>query len=264
MATAMGALLLVYGAWQILHWPAAHRTLVGDLFFYPEGLAAVAAAVCASRRCKEQRALRRCVALPRLGRSGVSGRRCRADRVRTGRAAALSVGRGRPLPVVLPADAPRAAVVARCGSARRARCGLAVVALGGALASSTSFWVRPLERVRARCSGISIAYPVGDMVLLVGLASVLLRSGAVGAAGTAVDRRRLLFFVARTSSTATSRCTRAIRAATRSTRFWMVAIALIAVAGRRSRRRAARADRAADASARAGAVPRGRRRLRVC
>ena len=50
MAAGMGLLLLVYGAWQVFHWPAGHRTLVGDLWFVPVGVAAILTAWSASRR----------------------------------------------------------------------------------------------------------------------------------------------------------------------------------------------------------------------
>jgi hypothetical protein len=54
MAAGMGALLLVYAGWQLFRWPSGHRELIGDLFFYPVGVAAIWAAVGASRRCAEQ------------------------------------------------------------------------------------------------------------------------------------------------------------------------------------------------------------------
>jgi hypothetical protein len=39
MALTMGSLLLVYGCWQVFHWTPGHRKLVGDMFFYPVGVA---------------------------------------------------------------------------------------------------------------------------------------------------------------------------------------------------------------------------------
>ena len=58
MAMGMGALLLVYAGWQLFRWPDFDRTLIGDLFFYPVGLAASGAALAASRRCANQPRLR--------------------------------------------------------------------------------------------------------------------------------------------------------------------------------------------------------------
>jgi hypothetical protein len=58
MGAGMGALLLVYAGWQLFRWPAGHRELIGDVFFYPVGLAAIWAAVGASRRCADQPRLR--------------------------------------------------------------------------------------------------------------------------------------------------------------------------------------------------------------
>jgi hypothetical protein len=54
MAAGMGALLVVYAGWQLFRWPAVDRRLIGDLFFYPVGLAASWAALGASRRCANQ------------------------------------------------------------------------------------------------------------------------------------------------------------------------------------------------------------------
>jgi hypothetical protein len=54
VALGLFLLLLMYAAWQVSRWPAVDRTLVGDAFVYPVGLAAIAAAVGASRRCRER------------------------------------------------------------------------------------------------------------------------------------------------------------------------------------------------------------------
>ena len=51
-------MLLVYAGWQLFRWPAVDRRLIGDVFFYPVGLAAACAAVGASRRCADQPRLR--------------------------------------------------------------------------------------------------------------------------------------------------------------------------------------------------------------
>jgi hypothetical protein len=58
MAAGMVALLLLYAGWQLFRWPAVDRRLIGDLFFYPVGLAASWAALGASRRCANQPRLR--------------------------------------------------------------------------------------------------------------------------------------------------------------------------------------------------------------
>src|SRR4051794_14281594 len=55
-----GVILAAYALWQVEHWAgASHKTLIGDLFFIPMNLAAVAAALMAARRCRGQRRIRR-------------------------------------------------------------------------------------------------------------------------------------------------------------------------------------------------------------
>src|SRR2546423_669077 len=60
MATgwAVGAVLVLYALWQVLHWPGGARTLVGNVFFFPVDIAAVVACWAAGTRCAEHRALR--------------------------------------------------------------------------------------------------------------------------------------------------------------------------------------------------------------
>ena len=58
MACAMTALLVVYASWQVFRSPIGDHHLIGDLFFYPVGVAAIGAAIGASRRCREQPRLR--------------------------------------------------------------------------------------------------------------------------------------------------------------------------------------------------------------
>ena len=58
MAVAMASLLLVYGCWQVFRWTPGHRKLIGDMFFYPVGAAAIWAAWRASQRCSASPRLR--------------------------------------------------------------------------------------------------------------------------------------------------------------------------------------------------------------
>ncbi len=223
MATAMGALLLVYGAWQILHWPAAHRTLVGDLFFYPEGLAAVAAAVCASRRCKEQRALRvawRLLALAAL--AYLLGDVGQTVYEVTGHKPFPSIGDVFYLsfyPLMLWGLLRFPSM--RSGNRQtRTMIDLAVVAISGALVVMYVVLGPTIvsSGSNALQNAVSIAYPVGDMVLLVGLASVCCDAPRRRRAGHCSSWPPVCSSSSqRISFTATSRFTPPTRAAIRST-----------------------------------------------
>jgi diguanylate cyclase len=181
MAVGMGILLVVYAGWQLLGWPRGHRELIGDVFFYPVDIAAIAAAVAASRRCADQPRLRSAWRLLTLAFIAWFA----ADVVFTG----YELAGSKPYPSV--ADGFYLLFyplllwgllrfpTGRIDLSERLRLGLdlAVVAIGGSAVviylvlgpTVVQSGPDPLETV------ISIAYPVGDMVLLVGLGSVLLR-----------------------------------------------------------------------------------------
>jgi diguanylate cyclase (GGDEF)-like protein len=194
---------VLYAGWQVFRWPSTHRELFGDVFFYPVDIAAIATAWAASRRCRKRRRLRSAwrllaaaflvyllgdivftvyeaigskpypsladvfyLAFYPLMLWGVlrfpSGRRSPAERVRLG------------LDLLIVAIGGTAVVT--------------YFVLGPTIADSGS---DPLE------AAISIAYPVGDVVLMVGLGSVLLR----GSTPSSIVALRflaagLLFFVA--------------------------------------------------------------------
>jgi diguanylate cyclase (GGDEF)-like protein len=181
MAVGMGSLLVVYAGWQLLRWPSGHRELVGDVFFYPADVAAIAAAVAASRRCADQSRLRSAWRLLALAfASYLAGDIAWTVYELAGSKPYPSVADGFYLlfyPLLLWGLLRFAA--GRLNVSERLRLGLdlAVVALGG---SAVVIYLvlgptvlqsdpDPLE------AAISIAYPVGDMVLLVGLGAVLLR-----------------------------------------------------------------------------------------
>jgi diguanylate cyclase (GGDEF)-like protein len=191
-ATALGALLVAYAAWQLSGWPSTHRNIVGDLFFFPVELAAVVMAL---------RAARRCAARPRV-----------AFAWRMLSIAALLYFAGEvtqtvyelrgPLPFPSLADVcfllfcPAALwgllsfPIVRLDGGARVRLGLdlAVVAIGGAMLVTYAV-LGPTLRLGgpdALSRLVSIAYPVRDMVLLVGLGAVLLRCPA-GASARALQ-----------------------------------------------------------------------------
>ncbi len=181
VATAMGGLLLLYAGWQLFRWPAGHRGLIADVFSYLVQIAAVAAAVSASRRCANQ---------PRLRSAwrwlAVAFASYLAGDITWG---VYTLAGSKPYPSV--ADAfyllfdplmlwgllHFSAGKLKVSERWRLGLDLAVVAIGGAMVviyvvlgpTVVQSGPDPLQ------TGISIAYPVGDMILLVGLAWVLLR-----------------------------------------------------------------------------------------
>ena len=189
------ALLVVYGCWQVFHWTPGHRPLFGDLFFSrllarPRG-----------RRGERQGAARRRRACVRLG--GFSRlRRCRGCSAEIAQTIYEAEGK-KPYPsvadvlfllfYVLMLWGLLRFAVGRRSVAERVRLGLdlAVVAIGSS--AVVLYVVLGPTAVEGGPSLLqivfSIAYPVGDMVLLVGLASVLLRQATRSA-------RRPLQFIA--------------------------------------------------------------------
>jgi diguanylate cyclase (GGDEF)-like protein len=177
----MGLLLLVYGCWQLFRWTPSDRPLFGDLFFYPVAGASAWAAWRASRRCAAAPRLRS--AWRFLAMAALSG--CAAEVAQT----IYEAQKQKPYPsvadvffllfyVLMLCGLLRFAVGQRTGGERlRLGLDLAVVALGGS--AVVLYVVLGPTAVEGGPSVLqdvfSIAYPVGDIVLLVGLASVLLR-----------------------------------------------------------------------------------------
>ena len=238
MAAGMGALLLVYTGWQLSRWPAGHRELIGDAFFYPVGLAAIWAAVGASQRCADQPRLRSAWRLLGLASAFYLA----------GDAAQTVYELSGPLPFPSVADAsylvfyplmlwgllrfPRG----RRDVGARVRLGLdlAVVAIGGA--AVVTYVVLGPTVVQSgpdwRQTAVSIAYPVGDMVLLVGLASVLLRRTAVSSArALQFFAAGLVFFVAADLAYGYINLHSIYQGGDLVDSLWLIAIALFAVAG---------------------------------
>jgi len=238
MAVAMALLLLVYGSWQVFRWTGGDRALVGDTFFYPVGVAAISAAWGASWRCRESPRLRSAWRLLALGSvSYLAGDVARTIYELHGKLPFPSLADVFYLlfyPLMLWGLLRFAA--GRRSVAERVRLGLdlAVVAIGGsavvlylvlgptAVAGAGSV----LEAV------VSIAYPVGDMVLLVGLASLLLRQ-ATQSSERALQFMAvgLLFFVAADLAYGYINLHSSYQGGDPVDTLWMIAIALFAVAG---------------------------------
>lgn len=186
-AFALGALLAVYASWQTLRWgPGADRHLIGDAFFYPVSGAATATAWSAARRCagwpRLQRAWR---LLAAAAFAYLLGDVAQTVYELIGRKPYPSAADGLYLvfyPLML--AGLLSFPVARRAPMERVRLALdlAIVALGGStvvvyvvLGPTAIAGGDPFQ------AAISVAYPVGDMVILVGLASVLLRGSATSA-----------------------------------------------------------------------------------
>ena len=238
MAAAMALLLLVYGCWQVFHWTPGNRAVVGDLFFYPVGIAAIWAAWRASKRCSVSPRLRSAWRL--LAMASVlylAGDVAQTIHEATGKHPFPSIADALYLlfyPLML-WGLLRFAVGER-STADRVRLGLdlAVAALGS---SAVVFYV-VLGPTAVAGGGnvlpevVSIAYPVGDMVLLVGLASLLLRQ-ATPSARRALQFMAvgLLFFVASDLVYGYINLHSSYQGGDPVDTLWMIAIALFAVAG---------------------------------
>jgi diguanylate cyclase (GGDEF)-like protein len=238
VAVGIGGLLLVYAGWQVFRWPAGHRTVIGDVFVFPLDVAAIAAAVGASLRGAGQHQLRwawRLVALAFVALLAGD----------VGFTVYDLVG-SNPYPSVADAfyllfyplmlwgllrfPARRGKLSERVGLGLD----LAVVAIGGAAVviyvvlgpTVVQSGSDPLQ------AAFSIAYPVGDMVLLVGLGSVLLR-GKTASSARALQfiAAGLLFYVAADLIYGYIALHSTYHGGDPVDSLYMVAIALFAVAG---------------------------------
>ncbi len=238
MATALGGLLVVYAGWQLSGWPSGHRELVGDVFFYPVDVAAVGAALGASRRCADRPRLRSAWRLAALAfASYLAG-----DVAWT----VYEFVGSRPYPSA--ADAFYLLFYplllwgllrfspGRLDLSERVRLGLdlAIVAIGGS--AVVIYVVLGPTLVQGGQDSLqtafSIAYPAGDMVLLVGLGSVLLREpDASSTRALAFLAAGLLFFVAADLGFGYISLHSTYQGGDPVDSLYMVSIALFAVAG---------------------------------
>jgi diguanylate cyclase (GGDEF)-like protein len=203
-AALMAVLLAVYGSWQLFHWTGrGDRQLAGELLSYPFCIAAVCTAWRASQRCSGWPRLRlawRMVALASFsGGAGV-----------VATTAYELIGGPRPYPsvgdVVALAFYPLllcglllVPVARRTGEHVRLALDLAVVVIGGS--AVVVYVVLGPTAVTGGASTFqaifTLAKPVGDMVLLLGLASLLLRRSLPSAhLALTLMAGALLFYVA--------------------------------------------------------------------
>ena len=181
-------MLVAYGWWQLQRWGGAgHKTLVGDLFFVPLNAFAVGAAWAAARRNRGQPSIARCWRLT----SAALLAYLLGDVVQTYNEV---IAHARPFPSLgdgfYLACYPLMLAAMLCypsparGTRQRVTLMLdcAVVAVSGAV----PIWVVSLAPIIAAggqsavAMAVSVAYPLGDMVLLVGLASLLFRAVRAG------------------------------------------------------------------------------------
>ncbi len=234
----MGSLLLLYGCWQVFGWTPGHRPLVGDVLSYPVAAAAVWAAWRASRRCSGSPRLRSAWRFVTLAMVAMFG----GEIAQT----VYEAQNQAPFPSVSDVFYLSFYPLLLCGVLRfavghrtfgeRVRLGLdlAVVAIGS---SAVVLYVVLGPTVVAGSPNLlegvfSVAYPVGDVVLLIGLASVLVREAdpsarrALGFLGAG-----LFLYVAGDVIYGYISLHSTYHGGDPVDTFWIVAIALWAVAG---------------------------------
>lgn len=244
MALAMSLVELVYGSWQLFRWvPTSHQHLIGDGFFYVVTGTAVCTSWAASRRSRLSPKLRRAWRLASLALFGqLAGQVAFMVYDLLGKTPYPSIAdvlylSFYPLMLVALLSFPVASGAGRIGM--RLAVDLAVVAIG----SSAAVVYVVLGPTLIASSGsplqvaFSVAYPVGDMVLLVGLASLLLRGSAPSARGALrlLAAGLVLFVIGDLAyGYITLHSTYQVGDPIDST--WMVALALMAVAGTTQRK----------------------------
>ena len=234
----MGGVLVVYALWQLFRWPGGHRVLIGDAFFYPVGVAAVVTALGAARRCRDRPRLRwawRLLALASL--SYLAGDVSQTVYELAGSKPYPSVGDGFYLlfyPLMLWGLLLFATGRRDVAERLRLVLDLAVVAIGGSVV--VIYVVLGPTVVQSGTDSVqaafSIAYPVGDMVLLVGLGSVLLRrTASSGARALQFMAVGMGFYVVADLVYGYITLHSTYRGGDPVDSLWMIAIAVFAVAG---------------------------------
>jgi diguanylate cyclase (GGDEF)-like protein len=237
-AVWMVLLLVVYAGWQVFRWPHISRELVGDAFFYPVGVVAIWTSLAAARRCRPTPRLRTAWRLLALASTFyLAGDVAQTVYEAQGQVPYPSIADALYLlfyPVML--VGLLRVPVRSGGRSERIRLGLdlALVAIGGAAA--VVYVVLGPTVVQSGPdvlqTAISIAYPVGDMVLLVGLAAVLIRRTAPsGLRAFQFMAGGLVFFVAADLVYGWITLHSIYHGGDPVDTLWMVAIALFAVAG---------------------------------
>ena len=259
-AASMGVLVAVYASWQVFHWgPSSAQQPIANAFFYLVTGLAVWTAWSASRRSSRSPRLRRAWRLFALGLfAQLAGQVAFQVYGLLGEKPYPSIADATYLcfyPLMLAGLLALPAAKGRGGSRLRLAVDLAVVAIGGS-AAVVFLVLGPTVVANSGSAlqvGFSVAYPTGDMVLLVGLASVLMR-GSVASARWAL---RLLvagvvLFVVGDLVYGYVTLHSSYQSGDPIDTTWIVALALMAIAGttqRRFRQRRSRSRPPARASA---------------
>ena len=234
----MGAVLVLYGSWQLVRWGPADRTMIADAFFYLVAGVAVCTAYSASRRCDASPRLARAWRLFAMGLFGqLTGQVAFQVYDLLGKTPYPSVADGFYLlfyPFMLLGLLSLSVSSRRGAGDVRLGIDLAVVAIAG---SALVIYVVLGPTVVANSGsplqvGFSVAYPAGDMILLVGLASLLLRGSTPSAhAALRLLGAGLVLFVIGDLAYGYMTVHSSYESGDPIDATWMVALALMAIAG---------------------------------
>ncbi len=238
MALAVSAYLCLYATWQAFRWPAWDRTAVGDAFFLPIALAAIGSFIAAARRCHAYPRLHSAwLLLAAGGLSYLAGDLAQSLYETLGRVPYPSMADAFYLafyPLVLAALLRATPRRKTTGERVRVALDLAVVGLaGGAVLIIVVLGPAVVASGHdAFKTGVSIAYPVGDMILVLGLGSVVMRPTLPSSElAFRVLAAGLAFFVVGDVVYNYIQLHSTYHGGDLVDSFWMVAVALFAVAG---------------------------------
>ncbi len=262
MALAVSVYLCIYAAWQALRWPPWDRTVVGDAFFFPIALTAIGSFAAAARRCHAHPRLRSAwLLLAAGGLSYLAGDLAQSLYETFGRVPYPSVADAFYLafyPLIL-AGLLRATPRRRT-TGERVRVALDLAVVGLAAGAVLIIVVLGPEVVAsgqdAFKTAVSIAYPVGDMILVLGLGSVVMRPTLPSSElAFRLLGAGLAFFVVGDVVYNYIQLHSTYHGGDLVDSFWMVAVALFAVAGAAQGTPAPGEDEGRDAPMRASWLP---------
>lgn len=238
MAVAMAVVLALYAVSQLTGWPPGNRGVIADGFDYVMAMAAILSFIGAARRCRARPRLRSAWLLLAIG--GVcylAGNTAQSVYELTGRLPYPSVADLLYLafyPIILWGLLRFSASQSSPGE--RMRLGLDLAVVGVSAAAVMTYVVLGPTVIQSSSNpfkaGVSIAYPVGDMILIVGLGFVLLnRTPASSRRALEFLVAGMLFFVAADVIYNYIQLHSGYPEGDPIDSLWMIAIALFAIAG---------------------------------